>query len=303
MSTGRPGLLVGAVTYAPDEQTADQVAHQLSRIHGRHLVVDNTTEPNGRERVRRACRTHGVAVLGDGVNRGTGGGLNRLLAAARREGLEWVLYFDQDSRTVTSYDRFADGLGDVPADVALIGSTYDEDGSVSSTSVLQDTRYLISSGCFLRVDALTQVDGVDEALFLDLVDHEICLRLRRRGWRLVKAGDLVITHRIGEGPPTRLGRLTLRRHPFWRRRLMWRNSWWWLTREGIPGAREPARAMGVRAVETVAGAVRFRSPGFLAAAVLGTIDALVQPGGRRGLGVSDASAAVATVFGRDDRPE
>jgi len=297
-----PGLLVAAITHAPDEQAADGVARQLAGIRGLHLVVDNSTTPVARERVHRACALHGVAVLGDGVNRGTAGGLNRLLAVARREGLEWILYFDQDSSTSTSYDGFTERLGSLPTDVALVGSTYDDERDVPATD-LREVRYLISSGTFMRVAALTDVDGFDESLFMDLVDHEICLRLRRRGWRLMRARDLVMRHRIGAGPVARFGPLTLRRHPFWRRRLMWRNTWWWLTREGVRGMGEPARSGGVRAVETLAGAVRFRSPGFLAAAVAGTFDALVQPGRRRGLGASDAGAAASSAFGHEDRPE
>ncbi len=121
----------------------------------------------------------------------------------------------------------------------MVGSRYDVHEDLAPPPGLEEVRFLISSGCFFRSTALREVDGFDETFFLDLVDQEICLRLRRRGWRLMRAGDLVLTHTIGEGTGGRVGRIAVRRHPAWRRRLMWRNGWWWLWREGprgTPGA-------------------------------------------------------------------
>ena len=298
MSGAGASLLVGVITFNPGAEAADRVTRQLSSLSGvgPGVVVDNSTDPDARTLVRDAARARGLPVLGDGVNRGTAGGLNILLALARRQGVDWVLYFDQDSRPSAAYAHVAGQLAGVPTDVAVVGSHYEVDQDVTPGAGLEEVRYLIASGSCYRSEALRQVDGFDEAFFLDLVDHEICLRLRRRGWRLMRAGDLVLTHSIGEGADARIGRVTVRRHPGWRRRLMWRNGWWWLWREGPRGLGEPARSLGIRAAETLVSAGRLRSWGYLTAAVGGTVDAVTLSGRRRGLRASDAEAVVEATY-------
>lgn len=56
---------------------------------------------------------------------------------------------------------------------------------------------LITSGALCRVSALNDVRGFTEDLFIDHVDHDICLRLRARGWRIVIDPAAVMRHSIG----------------------------------------------------------------------------------------------------------
>jgi hypothetical protein len=77
---------------------------------------------------------------------------------------------------------------------------------------------------------------------------------------------------------------------------MWRNTWWWLWREGPRGLPEPARTLGIRVVETFAGVGRLRTWGYLTTAVSGTFDAVTGSGRRRGLSASDAETVVAAAY-------
>jgi rhamnosyltransferase len=58
-------------------------------------------------------------------------------------------------------------------------------------------RSTITSGSLVRCEVLRRVGLFEERLFIDFVDHEFCLRLRRHGWLVVEAADVVLAHSMG----------------------------------------------------------------------------------------------------------
>ena len=66
---------------------------------------------------------------------------------------------------------------------------------------------MISSGSLFSRALIEAVGLHDEPLFIDYVDHEICLRARKRGFRNLKVFDAILDHRFGDSDPVRvLGR-------------------------------------------------------------------------------------------------
>lgn len=49
----------------------------------------------------------------------------------------------------------------------------------------------------MRLDAAIAVGGFDERLFIDYVDHDFCLKLRRRGFRVLQATAAQLLHSLG----------------------------------------------------------------------------------------------------------
>ena len=66
----------------------------------------------------------------------------------------------------------------------------------------------ITAGCLTNVKAVIDTGGFDELLFIDHVDHDMCLRLRRRGYRIIKVGTAKIFQEFG--------RETVRRRFLWK---------------------------------------------------------------------------------------
>ena len=201
---------VGAVVVAhdPDAKLADLVAVLCPQVPV--LVVDNASTSGGDVLAR--CAAMGAEVLRLNRNEGIAGGLAEGLS--RFHAREWILTFDQDS--VVGPD-FVTALGSEPelsdARVAMVGPTVvDADsGRPLQTASSGDARFLITSGALCRVQALDDVGGFRRELFIDHVDHDLCLRLRRRGWRLRVSGDVVMRHSIGAMREHRLaGRVSVR---------------------------------------------------------------------------------------------
>jgi GT2 family glycosyltransferase len=174
------------------------------------LVVDNAST-SGRDILDR-CAAMGAQVLRLDRNEGVAGALAEGHAHFRSR--EWILTFDQDS--VIGPD-FLTRLSNTPdlsdARVAMVGPTVvDADsGRPLQPAPPGDARFMITSGSLCRVAALDDVGGFRRNLFIDHVDHDVCLRLRRHGWRLRVTGDAVMKHSIGAMRDHRLaGRVSVR---------------------------------------------------------------------------------------------
>lgn len=70
-------------------------------------------------------------------------------------------------------------------------------GRLLQAPVDGDARFMITSGALCRVQALDAVGGFRPELFIDHVDHDVCLRLRRAGWRLRITEAVEMRHSIG----------------------------------------------------------------------------------------------------------
>jgi rhamnosyltransferase len=95
-------------------------------------------------------------------------------------------------------------------------------------------RTTMTSGNLVNVEIATAVGGFDDSLFIDYVDHEFCLRLRRHGYQVVESTRAKLRHSLG-----RMERRTfvfrhvhvtnhsvVRRYYMTRNRLLlWRQFW------------------------------------------------------------------------------
>ncbi|HWF17859.1 MAG TPA: hypothetical protein VG754_01245 [Verrucomicrobiae bacterium] len=55
----------------------------------------------------------------------------------------------------------------------------------------------MTSGSLIKTRALIENGLYDEAMFIDYVDFDLCLRLRRRGFKLIRAGRAFLLHCLG----------------------------------------------------------------------------------------------------------
>lgn len=163
------------------------------------LVVDNASV-EGQEALE-ASDAAGADVLRLPDNRGVSGALN--VGLARAGGAAWLLTFDQDS---VIGPGFVQGLLEsAPVRDPRAAVVAPRIVDAASGTVLQGgnhtqpvaARMVITSGALCRVAGLTSVNGFRDDLFIDHVDHDICLRLRRGGWQIWTTPDAVMKHSIG----------------------------------------------------------------------------------------------------------
>lgn len=188
-------------TFRPDEgllQSVASVAEQVEHV----VVVDDGSGPTADDILTRLS-SPGVEVVRRSSNDGIAAVLNDGIARARTAGADFVVTFDQDSHAPEGFVR---GLLRVAEERMRAG---DRVGVVvpeyfagvrqqrGSPAVTGDAANVIQSGMLIPTAVVDAVGALREDLFIDLVDTEFELRLRRSGYRVLGAGGLRLEHTLG----------------------------------------------------------------------------------------------------------
>lgn len=217
------------------------------------LVVDNT--PGGAELLAGPLPAE-VRVLRPGGNLGLAGALNLGLREVSA-GSDAVLLLDQDSvLTGELVDQLAAHLADptvgaaAPAPWDAVRGSYIDPRTALRPDVA-DRDAVITSGMVVRRALLDELGGFREDFFVDCVDQDFCLRLRRTGARIVQDKRIKLPHSLGEVREHRflVGHVRVTHHPTWRL--------YWVIRNGVLLVKENLRRAPVWSLTSVLIMVRW----------------------------------------------
>ncbi len=166
-----------------------------------------------------------VAVLNFLDNLGIAKAQSLGMAWAFEHGADFVLQMDQDSEaTQMMVAKLLEAycyLTEHGYKVGLVGAQ-DFDKFTQAVSrprvnkgkVICGTDYVVvsevlSSGSLIPKAAYDAVGGMDDRLFIDVVDFEYCWRLKAHGFLVVKNPNALLGHRLGEGTKKILGLLSV----------------------------------------------------------------------------------------------
>ena len=219
------------VTHHPDEaipQRLCELAAQFREV----IIVDNHSGPDDLAALATlAAKNTNLVVIANSENLGIAAALNQGCRAAAQSGAIWVATFDQDSTPGQDFiSRIAaewaleperDSVGLVGVNFRLASGTC----LVHEGAGLANARAVITSGTLLRLDAWKDAGPFREDFFIDEVDHEFALRLRRRGWRVKVTRRVLMRHTVGSPQGHHLGtwRPVVSHHSALRRYYMVRN--------------------------------------------------------------------------------
>lgn len=213
------------------------------------VVVDNHSTDGTPDLLSRDFPS--ITVLRMAENLGVGGGFAAGVEYALARKHDWFWLFDQDSTpTPTALARlleaFATTLGRARNIGVLACASLDPQHGMASSAVVWRNRFVpapsqeehrgiiyadsvISSGSLIRREVVEEVGFPRRDFFIDLVDNEFNMRIRRKGYKIVLVRDSVMYHSLGETRPVRRlkywGRVRLRPfEPTWRHYYMSRNE-------------------------------------------------------------------------------
>jgi rhamnosyltransferase len=167
-------ILAVVILYFPERKTEDIISnfqHEVDDV----MIIDNTEN-----------------------NTGVAAALNVGLRRAIADGYDWLLTMDQDS-------AFEDGalkeLKNIAAsckeNIAIVSPFHFIKKTPKSTSV-EEVIITMTSGNLLRVSAAISTGMFKEELFIDSVDNEYCLRLRKNGFKVIRVNSSILHHKLGK---------------------------------------------------------------------------------------------------------
>lgn len=269
--------LIGAVvvTFNPEGRALERLDAIKAEV-GRMVVVDNGSSREVIDRLSQWTTANDATLVSNPTNRGLAMALNQGIEWCERAGCEWVITFDQDSTPLPGFAAAELATARAAADperVAVVGArTNDESTGREDLWLLPawhgfrrcgcdredlaEVTFVITSGAMTRVATWRALGGFDERLFIDYIDHDFCLRARRRGWRTMVSAGARLAHNLGAKREVVVAGRRLRptfhsasRHYYMMRNriLMWKRHGWryphWLLFDACFGLLNSARVL------------------------------------------------------------
>lgn len=195
-------ICAGIVLYNPDigklNDNISSIIKQVDEI----VLIDNASS-NGNQ-IRKLINgfTKEIIYIRNDINKGVAKALNQIMDFAEKKNCEYFLTLDQDSickeGLIEIYKR------ETYSDVAQITCRIvdRENGEVDAVSFkgsrCVEVDYCITSGCINNTIAVKRVGGFDEKLFIDGIDLDISLRLKKDGFHIIKVNFEGLIHELGE---------------------------------------------------------------------------------------------------------
>ncbi len=170
-----------------------------------------------------------------GENRGMAAALNAGAVLAVAAGYDFLLTMDQDSRATPEMVALmirciswegGENIGIIAPFHVTQGLIYREKGAPCENVMTPMT-----SGSLLNLQAYRAAGPFRNDLFIDFVDNEYCLRLKKSGFRVLRANQAILHHIVGDtrryGPFVATNHPPLRRYYKTRNRLLVNSLYRW----------------------------------------------------------------------------
>lgn len=226
------------VLYNPDSRVEENIKSYIDGVDILFAVdnsaCDNSARFNGEKTV----------YIPNKENLGVAAALNIGANRAIEMGYEWLLTMDQDSKfdagAVNRMRQFVKDLKDDKQYAESIGFTYEKLGLVSPFHRIETNKdekaegidspaVVMTSGNLISLNAFKAVDGFKEWMFIDAVDFDYCLNLRKNGFLIARLNFVELNHNVGKNTVIKhlLGhRMCTYNHPAVRRYYIVRNRYY-----------------------------------------------------------------------------
>jgi rhamnosyltransferase len=198
------------ITFHPDEGVLSNL--RMLRTQVRHLVVvDNGSLDWELEPLHALSRNLDFTLIDNRDNLGIATALNIGVRWAQSIGAEWVLLFDQDSSVTPGFtEAMLCGFNSSPWGdrLGILVPRYIDAGLglvlPCKRARAGGLEFAMTSGSLIRLSTFERHGFFVDELFIDAVDLEYSLRLRRAGYLIEECSGAILHHRPG----------SLRTHPF-----------------------------------------------------------------------------------------
>lgn len=196
------------VLYNPDENILNNIKSYINLLD-KVYVVDNSPIPNDN---KKKFKHKKIEYISNDGNKGIANALNVGAKRAIVEKCDWLLTMDQDSSfKAGSLEKMIEFLNEIKDDKFMsevLDLNYNKLGILSAlqrTGLNKDDNLegieyplvVMTSGNLVNLNLYKEVGGFKDWLFIDGVDFEFCLNLRKNGYNIVQMNTAELKHNLG----------------------------------------------------------------------------------------------------------
>lgn len=219
------------ITYNTGNEFSKNVL-SLKKHVGEVIVVDNGSNKETLSMLKGLKEEITLIELNE--NKGIAYALNRGIEYAVNNDFQWVLTLDHDS---TVSDSMISNMLSVynsideseKEKIVMLTPKHVEEKQMDVVSKSQENKWEyvlteITSGALTKADFYKN-ELYDEKLFIDLVDHDYCLRINSMGYKIIRVNSAILIHNLGESIQKKILGITITptNHSALRRYYMSRN--------------------------------------------------------------------------------
>ncbi len=186
------------VIYNPVEEEINNIGSYISNLD-RLYIIDNSEKIHKIDYEKFTSTK--VEYFFCGENLGIAAALNKGIDKAIKDHFKYCILFDQDTYAeanlipvILKYIML-NQTGDIG-----IYASIPEYNSILSKKVKNSEKinFAITSGSLISLDIFQKVGAFLDKLFIDYIDFEYCLRLKKNGYKIVQLKDVFIQHNLGK---------------------------------------------------------------------------------------------------------
>lgn len=192
------------VTFNPDSNIYNSISRLIEQS-GMIVIVDNGSSNDTLDGILKRFSNVSLNIINNSENLGIATALNQGIDYAIKSGFEWFVTFDQD--TVPNHNAIkllVDAFNALPEKniFGALGLNYlnkyrsNKHNNLKSNSV-RSVSYLITSGCLINRHNYLKCGSFPDHYFIDNVDIEFSLRLRKHKKKLYLTEDIGMNHCAG----------------------------------------------------------------------------------------------------------
>lgn len=200
------GVCAVVISFCAGRAIARTIAALCDQVE-RIVVVDNGSDDETLKLLHDLRQERIIDLLELGENRGIGYALNAGIRFAKDNNARWILTMDQDSIADPEMVKTMLDFAEVSKDKKMISlsPTLAMNGGNCADSITRKVRTAITSGNMLKPETFDIVGPFREDYFIDAVDFEFCLRLRKHGIDIYRLGAAKLSHNLGERLSIKIG--------------------------------------------------------------------------------------------------
>lgn len=194
---------IGIVTYQPDKQRLQEnILSALTNQEAGHVFIVDNHSLNLSDIQQLVADYPRTVLIENDDNKGIAHALNQIAECAEKQGYEWFVTLDQDSvmpkRSMDEYVPYTqeDDIGIICPSIVdrNMGAEYNP-----SHQETDEIEQCITAGNLVRLEAWKKAGGFSDELFIDGVDFDFCLKIRKAGYKILRVNRIQLLQEVGHG--------------------------------------------------------------------------------------------------------